>query len=37
MVDAAIFEHLQVKIDEDSQVREEIRHAVQTLERQGRI
>lgn len=36
MVDPAVFEHLQVKIDEDSQLRQEIRNVVQVLERQGR-
>ncbi|KZF23568.1 putative Translin-1 [Xylona heveae TC161] len=36
MIDPAIFEQLQAKIDEDSQVREDIREILQTLERQGR-
>ncbi|MCJ1228634.1 hypothetical protein MMC12_005295 [Toensbergia leucococca] len=36
MVNPAIFEHLQAKIDEDAQVREELRSILQTLERQGR-
>ena len=31
----AIFEHLQTKLDEDAQVREEIRNIVQVMERQG--
>ena len=35
MVDPAIFEHLQAKIDEDSAVREELRKILQTLEKQG--
>ncbi|KAI9697759.1 MAG: hypothetical protein M1836_004435 [Candelina mexicana] len=36
MVDPAVFEHLQTKIDEDAKVREEIKDILQTLERQGR-
>ena len=36
MVDLAIFEHLQLKIDEDAKVREEVRAKLQELERQGR-
>ncbi|KAI9883532.1 MAG: hypothetical protein M1823_004696 [Watsoniomyces obsoletus] len=36
MVNPAIFEHLQTKIDEDSQAREEIRGILQTLDRQSR-
>ncbi|KAI9858463.1 MAG: hypothetical protein M1824_004330 [Vezdaea acicularis] len=36
MVDPAIFVHLQAKIDEDSQVRDELRSILQRLERQGR-
>jgi len=36
MVDPAIFEHLQSKIDEDARVREELRNFLQELERQGR-
>ncbi|TVY19024.1 Translin-1 [Lachnellula arida] len=36
MVDPRIFEELQNKIDEDAEVREQIRAIVQTLERQGR-
>lgn len=36
MVDPQIFEHLQAKIDEDAQVRDQIRAILQTLERQGR-
>ena len=35
MFNSAIFEHLQVKLDEDSQVREELRNTVQVMERQG--
>lgn len=35
MFGSAIFEHLQVKLDEDSQVREELRNIVQVMERQG--
>ena len=35
MVDPAIFEHLQTKIDEDSKVREELRDKLQDLEKQG--
>lgn len=31
----AIFEHLQTKLDEDAQVREELRNIVQAMERQG--
>ncbi|KAI9835044.1 MAG: hypothetical protein M1819_002596 [Sarea resinae] len=34
MVNPAIFEHLQAKIDEDAQVKEELREILQTLERQ---
>jgi len=36
MVDPAIFEYLQSKIDEDSQVREELKNILQVLEKQGR-
>ncbi|CAF9903376.1 MAG: hypothetical protein HETSPECPRED_000240 [Heterodermia speciosa] len=36
MVDPAIFEHLQTKINEDSAVREELRSKTQELEKQGR-
>jgi hypothetical protein len=36
MVDPRIFEQLQTKIDEDSEVREQIKTITQTLERQGR-
>ena len=32
---SAIFEHLQSKLDEDGQVREELRTIVQAMERQG--
>ena len=35
MIDTSIFEQLQTKIDEDSEVRENIRNAVQSLEKQG--
>ena len=31
----AIFEHLQTKLDEDAQVREELRNIVQAMEREG--
>ncbi|KAL8823757.1 MAG: hypothetical protein Q9191_005576 [Dirinaria sp. TL-2023a] len=37
MVDLAIFEHLQLKIDEDAKVREEVRTKLQELERQGKF
>lgn len=37
MVDPAIFGHLQTKIDEDTQVREEIKNIVQALERKGTV
>ena len=36
MVNPAIFENLQAKIDEDTQVREELRNVLQDLEKQGR-
>lgn len=36
MVDPRIFEDLQTKIDEDAEVRDQIRVITQTLERQGR-
>ena len=36
MVNPAIFETLQAKIDEDAQVREELRNILQVLEKQGR-
>ena len=36
MVDPKIFENLQTKIDEDAEVRDQIRAILQTLERQGR-
>ncbi|KAE8445699.1 hypothetical protein EG329_012997 [Mollisiaceae sp. DMI_Dod_QoI] len=36
MVDQRIFEQLQTKIDEDAEVRDQIRAITQTLERQGR-
>lgn len=35
MFSPAIFEHLQAKLDEDAQVREELRNIVQAMERQG--
>ena len=35
MISPAIFEHLQAKLDEDAQVREELRNIVQVMERQG--
>ena len=35
MVDPAIFEHLQARIDEDSEVREQLRIILQDLEKQG--
>ena len=35
MFSPAIFEHLQSKLDEDGQVREELRAIVQTMERHG--
>ena len=35
MASPAVFEQLQLKLDEDSQIREDIRNVVQTLERQG--
>lgn len=36
MVDPAIFEQLQERVDQDSSVREELREIIQTLEKQGR-
>ncbi|KAI9777773.1 MAG: hypothetical protein M1839_008568 [Geoglossum umbratile] len=36
MIDQAIFKRLQAKIDEDAQVKEELRNILQALERQGR-
>jgi hypothetical protein len=35
VVDAAIFEHLQAKIDEDAEVREQLKGILQDLEKQG--
>ena len=35
MVDPSIFENLQSKIDEDIEVREQLRGILQTLEKQG--
>ena len=37
MVNPAIFEHLQAKIDEDARVREELRNFLQDLEKQGKL
>ncbi len=37
MIDTSIFEQLQLKIDEDVQVRENIKNAVQALEKQGQF
>lgn len=37
MVNPAIFEHLQTKLDEDAQVREELRNIVQSMERRDRM
>jgi hypothetical protein len=36
LVDPRIFEDLQTKIDEDAEVKDQIRNILQTLERQGR-
>ncbi|KAL9116575.1 MAG: hypothetical protein Q9187_006899 [Circinaria calcarea] len=36
MVNPVIFEHLQTKIDEDTQIREELRNILTALEKQGR-
>lgn len=36
MVNPAIFEDLQARVDEDSSVRDELREIIQTLEKQGR-
>lgn len=36
MVSPAIFQSLQTKLDEDGQVREELRNIVQSMERQDR-
>lgn len=36
MVDPKIFEQLQTKIDEDAEVRDQIKAIIQTLERQSR-
>jgi len=35
MINPAVFEHLQIKIDEDAKVREELRNKLQDLEKQG--
>ena len=35
MVDPAVFEQLQAKIDEDTQIREELRAILTVLEKQG--
>jgi len=37
MVDPAIFESLQAKIDEESEVREQIKNILQKLEKQGNL
>jgi len=37
MVNPAIFEHLQAKIDEDSEVREGLKTILQVLEKQGKF
>jgi len=37
MVDPKIFEDLQIKIDDDAQIRDQIKAIVQTLERQERV
>ncbi|KAL9134526.1 MAG: hypothetical protein Q9175_004292 [Cornicularia normoerica] len=37
MFNPAVFEHVQAKLDEDAQVREELRNIVQAMERQDRI
>jgi len=37
MVSPAIFEHLQAKLNEDAQLREELRNITQSMERQGTI
>lgn len=37
MVNPAIFDHLQAKIDEDAQAREELRKFLQDLEKQGNV
>lgn len=37
MINPEIFEHLQTKLDEDAQVREELRNIVQSMERQGSV
>ena len=37
MVDKAIFDDLQAKIDKDTNVREAIRNHVQELERKGKV
>ena len=37
MVNPAIFENLQTKIDEDAQIREELRNILTVLEKQGRL
>lgn len=35
MVNPAIFENLQIKIDEDTQIREELRNILAVLEKHG--
>ena len=37
MVNPAIFEHLQTKIDEDIEVREGLKTGLQVLEKQGKL
>lgn len=36
MIDLKVFENLQGKIDDDAEIRDQIRAILQTLERQGR-
>jgi len=36
MINPAIFEHLQLQIDEDAKVREELGNKLQDLEKQGK-
>ena len=37
MIDPAIFEQLQLKIDEDVKAREELRNTLQGIEKQGKV
>lgn len=37
MIDPAIFDRLQTKLDEDAHVREDLRNLVQSMERRDRI